>query len=159
MSHRRIPLTHKGPVTRKMFPLDDAIMYIHLLYWQIKTHHWYAENIFLHAHTYARTCSHETMRPVLSRTCMVCLQRKQLWASYQIPKIAGCTCAGNAGNLFPATDLLAIPACITTRASCTCRDTCQVANPWVAGKTFSAFPAHVQPAILRIWQETHGRGA
>ena len=26
------------------------------------------------------------------------------WASYQIRKIAGCTCAGNAGNVFPATD-------------------------------------------------------
>ena len=24
-----------------------------------------------------------------------------LWASYQIRKIAGCTCAGNAGNVFP----------------------------------------------------------
>ena len=22
------------------------------------------------------------------------------WASYQIPKIAGCSCAGNAGNVF-----------------------------------------------------------
>ena len=26
------------------------------------------------------------------------------WASYQIRKIVGCTCAGNAGNVFPATD-------------------------------------------------------
>ena len=25
----------------------------------------------------------------------------------------------------------------------------------MAGKTFPAFPAHVQPAILRIWQEAH----
>ena len=25
----------------------------------------------------------------------------------------------------------------------------------VAGKTFPAFPAHAQPAILRIWQEAH----
>ena len=24
------------------------------------------------------------------------------------------------------------------------------------GKTFPAFPAHAQPAILRIWQEAHG---
>ena len=24
------------------------------------------------------------------------------WASYQLRKIAGCTCAGNAGNIFPA---------------------------------------------------------
>ena len=26
------------------------------------------------------------------------------WASYQIRKILGCACAGNAGNIFPATD-------------------------------------------------------
>ena len=26
------------------------------------------------------------------------------WASYQMRKIAGCACAGNAGNVFPATD-------------------------------------------------------
>ena len=26
------------------------------------------------------------------------------WCSYQIRKIAGCACAGNAGNVFPATD-------------------------------------------------------
>ena len=25
----------------------------------------------------------------------------------------------------------------------------------VAGKTFPTFPAHAQPAILRIWQEAH----
>ena len=43
------------------------------------------------------------------------------WASYQIRKIAGCACTGNAGNVFPATNfnrnrLLMIPACITARA-------------------------------------------
>ena len=27
-----------------------------------------------------------------------------VWASYPIRKIAGCACAGNAGNIFPATD-------------------------------------------------------
>ena len=52
------------------------------------------------------------------------------WTSCQIRKIAGCACAGNAGNVFPATDfkgnrMLAIPACITARASCTCRDACR----------------------------------
>ena len=44
-----------------------------------------------------------------------------LWVSYQIRKIAGCACAGNAGNVFSATDFkgnreLAIPARITARA-------------------------------------------
>ena len=60
---------------------------------------------------------------------------KALWesrqlASYQIRKVVGCACAGNAGNLFPATifkriRFLAIPACITARASRTCRDACR----------------------------------
>ena len=80
------------------------------------------------------------------------------WASYQIRQIAGCACAGTAGNVLPATDIkgnhqLAIPACITARASRTCRDACWDRWPKVAGKTFPAFPAHAQPAILPIWQE------
>ena len=48
------------------------------------------------------------------------------WASNHIRKIAGCACAGNAGNFFPATRNffpgLAIPICITARAWRTCRD-------------------------------------
>ena len=52
------------------------------------------------------------------------------WASYQIGKIAGCACAGNVGNVFPANDFkgnpqLAIPACIKARASRTCRNACR----------------------------------
>ena len=35
------------------------------------------------------------------------------WASYQIPKIAGCACAGNARDVFPVNRGLAIPTCIT----------------------------------------------
>ena len=62
----------------------------------------------------------------------------------------------NARNVFPATDFngnrqLATPACITARASRTCRGACRDRLPAVAGKTFPAFPAHAQPAILRIW--------
>ena len=53
-----------------------------------------------------------------------------LWASYQICKIAGCAFAGNAGNVFLATDVkgnrfLATPACIMKRAPGTCRDACR----------------------------------
>ena len=40
---------------------------------------------------------------------------------------------------------LAIPACITARASRTCRDACRNCLPTVAGKTFPAFPAHAHP--------------
>ena len=72
------------------------------------------------------------------------------WASYQIRKIAGCACAGNAGNVSPAAEFkgkreLAIPACITARASRTCRDACRDCLPAVAGKTFPAFLAHAHP--------------
>ena len=74
------------------------------------------------------------------------------WASYQIRTIARCACAGDAGNVSPAIDLtgnhqLAILACITARAS---RTWC------MSGNTFPAFPAHAQPAVLRIRQEAHG---
>ena len=66
---------------------------------------------------------------------------------------SGCACAGNAGNVFPATDFkgnrrIAIPSCITARRSRTCRDAYRDRQTAVAGKTFSAFPAHVQPPII-----------
>ena len=48
-----------------------------------------------------------------------------------------------------------IPAYITVRAWRTCRDACRDPQPAVAGKTFPAFPAHAQPAIVCIWQEAH----
>ena len=54
------------------------------------------------------------------------------------------------GTFFPAIKFkrnreLAIPACITARAWGTCRDACRDCLPAVAGKTFSAFPAHAHP--------------
>ena len=33
--------------------------------------------------------------------CQIVAVNTALWASYQIRKIAGCACAGNAGNVFP----------------------------------------------------------
>ena len=68
---------------------------------------------------------------------------------------------GMPGTFFPpltskGNHYIAIPACITSRASRTCRDACRDRLPTVAGKTFPAFSAHAQPAILRIWQEAHG---
>ena len=86
------------------------------------------------------------------------------WTSCQIRKIARCACAGNAGNVFPVTDCegnrgITIPACITARASRTCRGACRDRYSAVARKTFPAFPAHAQPTILRIWQEAHGTWA
>ena len=62
---------------------------------------------------------------------------------------------------FPRDRGLAIPTCITARACRTCRDACRdkltsgFSWSWWRGKTFPAFPAHAQPAILRIWYEAH----
>ena len=82
------------------------------------------------------------------------------WASYQICNIACCACAGNAGNGFPAT-----AGWRSRHASRHVRDARAVMHVGianlrfplksVAGKTFPAFPAHAQLALLRIWQEAH----
>ena len=81
-------------------------------------------------------------------------------ASYQKRKLVGCACFGNVGNVFPAADFkgnhyLAIPVCITARASPTWFDACWDRQPSMAGKTFSAFLAYAQSAIVHIWQEAH----
>ena len=72
----------------------------------------------------------------------------------QICKIAGCACAGNAGNVFPATDFkenrwLAIPTCITARASRTCRDACRDRYPAVTGKTLPACATRIFTYLVR----------
>ena len=90
-----------------------------------------------------------------------------LAASYQIRKLAGCACAGNAGSVFPATDFswLAIPACITARASRTCRDGKNVPGipgacatcSCVSGKRPMAPGNHILAAVLvRYYQRTSG---
>ena len=84
-----------------------------------------------------------------------------VWASYQILKIAGCACAGNAGNVFPhrrfqkkrlvndpdmhhGTCVTHVPWCMS--GSLTCGD----------GENVPDIPGACAPAILRIWQEAHG---
>ena len=83
------------------------------------------------------------------------------WASYQIRKIAGCACAGNAGNVFPrrrfqrkplvsdpgmhhGTCVTHVPWCMS--GSLTCGD----------GENVPGNPGACAPANLRIWQEAHG---
>ena len=88
--------------------------------------------------------------------CLIVPVQHETWTSYEIRKIVGCTCAGNAGNVFPAADfkgnrLLAIPVCITARGVMHVG----IANNRWWGKTLPAFPAHAQPTILRILQEVH----
>ena len=83
------------------------------------------------------------------------------WASYQIRKIAGCACAGNAGNVFPRRRFQRKPivsdpgmhhgTCVThvlwcMSGSLTCGD----------GENVPGIPGACAPAILRIWQEAHG---
>ena len=41
-----------------------------------------------------------TTSPYSPKTCRTGLMSTQ-WASYQLRKIAGCACAGNAGNVYP----------------------------------------------------------
>ena len=86
------------------------------------------------------------------------------WASYQIRKIAGCACAGNAGNVFPrrrfqrkplvsdpgmhhGTCVTHVPWCMS--GSLTCGD----------GENVPGIPGACAPAILRIWQEAHDKYA
>ena len=82
------------------------------------------------------------------------------WASYQIGKIAGCACAGNAGNVSPRRRFQRKPlvsdpgmhhgTCVThvlwcMSGSLTCGD----------GENVPSIPGACAPAILRIWQEVH----
>ena len=77
------------------------------------------------------------------------------WASYQMRKIAGYACAGTAGNVLPASELVSYPGMH--------HGTCVTHVPWCmsgsltygSGKNVPAFPAHARTAILRIWQEAH----
>ena len=78
--------------------------------------------------------------------------RCRQWASYQIRKIAGCACTGNAGNVFHRHRLqrkllLSDPGihhgtCVTHVLWC------MPGSLTRGGETFPAFPAHEQPAYL-----------
>ena len=82
------------------------------------------------------------------------------WASYQIHKIAGAHAPGMPGTFSPSPQV-SDPGMH--------HGTCVTHVPWCMpgsltsgflwnrrrGKTFPAFPAHAQPAILHIWKEAH----
>ena len=82
------------------------------------------------------------------------------WASYQIRKIAGCACAGNAGNIpprrrFQSKSLVSDPGMH--------HGTCVTHVPWCMsgslirsdGENVPGIPGACAPAILCIWQEAH----
>ena len=82
------------------------------------------------------------------------------WASCQIRKIAGAHARGMPGTFSPS-PLVSDPdmhhgPCVTHVPWCmpgSLTSGFLWNRRW--GKTFPAFPAHAQPAILRIWQEAH----
>ena len=82
------------------------------------------------------------------------------WASYQIRKIAGCACAGNAGIVFPRRRLQRKPLVSDPGMH---HGTCVTHVPWCMSGSFNCgdgenvpgIPGACAPAILRIWQEAH----
>ena len=83
------------------------------------------------------------------------------WASFQICKVAGCACAGNAGNVFPRDRLQIKPLVSDPNMH---HGTCVTHVPWCMsgsltrgrGENVPGIPGACASAILRIWQEAHG---
>ena len=84
------------------------------------------------------------------------------WASYQIRKIVGCACAGNAGKVFPTHRLQRKPLVSDPGMH---HGTCVTHVPWCmsgsltcgGGENVPGIPGACAAAILRIWQEAHVR--
>ena len=78
------------------------------------------------------------------------------WASYQIRKIAGCACAGNAGNVFPRRRFQRKPLVSDSGMH---HGTCVTHVPWCMsgsltcgdGENVPGIPGACAPVILRIW--------
>ena len=83
------------------------------------------------------------------------------WASCQIRKIAGAHVRGMPGTFSPSPQIsdpdMHHGTCVTHVPWCM-PGSLTSGFLWKRrrGKTFPAFPAHAQPAILRIWYEAHG---
>ena len=83
------------------------------------------------------------------------------WASYQIRNIAGCACAGNAGNVFTRRRLQRKPLVSDPGMH---HGTCVTHVPWCmsgslasgGGENVPGIPGACAPAIFCIWQEAHG---
>ena len=100
---------------------------------------------------FANNLWHVVTTPFKQVTIMVKIDK---WRDHGIMsgeyRTSGSFSSGMSEALSPFVDIwvkltrkLAIPACITARASCTCRDTCRDHLPAVARKKFPAFPAYV----------------
>ena len=83
------------------------------------------------------------------------------WAFYQTRKIADCGMRREYLETFSPTPTSKETTSYRSRhASRHVRDARAVMHVGIAnakwrGKTFTAFPVHAHPAILRIWQEAH----
>ena len=83
-------------------------------------------------------------------------RRFSLWASCQIRKIAGCACAGNAGNVFPRRRLQRKPLVSDPGMH---HGTCVTHVPWCmsgsltrgGGENVPGIPGACAPTILSIW--------
>ena len=92
--------------------------------------------------------------------CIYSCSSGLLWASYQIRKIAGCACAGNAGNVFPRRRIQRKPRVSNPGMH---HGTCVTHVPWCmsgllnrgGGENVPGIPGACAPAIRRIWQEAH----
>ena len=92
------------------------------------------------------------------RINMICTNSDRIvsWASCQIRKIAGCACAGNAGNVFTCHRLQRKPV---VGDPCMHHGTCVTHVPWYmsgsltrgGGENVPDIPGARAPAILRIW--------
>ena len=119
---------------------------------------WYQNNAYQYQ---ISRCAQQLISSILDNdeNCR-CELKITTWASYQIRKIAGCACAGNAGNVFPrrrfqrkllvsdpdmhhGTCVTHVPWCMS--GSLTCGD----------GENVPDIPSACAPAILRIRQEAH----
>ena len=139
------PVTNGFPSQRASTAVNVSIWWRHRVIILIRTSHWfryYSGSVVTVPSLICPVSQRSTMTGVLAALM------KQ-WASYQIRKIAGCACAGNAGNVFPRRrfqrkPLVSDPG-MHHGTGVSCRDACRDRVPAVAGKTFPTFPAHAHP--------------
>ena len=127
-------------------PLSHHYPYHHQSYFQSQRHQ------YQHQQNLTRRNSEISTSFSITGVGETCLSWQYIpWASYQIRKIVGCACAGNAGNFFPHRRLQRKPIVNDPGV------------PWCmsgsltlgGGKSFPGIPGACAPAILRIWQEAH----
>ena len=110
----------------------------------------------MHMHCFRTIIRYEHIIPAWFAICHFVHR----WASYQIRKIAGCACAGNAGNVYPRRRFQRKPLVSNPSMH---HGTCVTHVPWCMsgsltcgdGENVPGIPGACAPAILRIWQQAH----